>query len=138
MPGLPEAMMAGKGYEARGRALGRLLDEKNAAYGDSMLVAPLVLAAIFPDGVAPDQYHLMLAFARIIDKMNRMASDPGYGGEDPALDLAGYGLLLSAEDRAGLSERVTRTAEIARGAHAGVMGGHNSDERGRARDCGGY
>lgn len=102
-------------YEAAATGLGRLLDEKNAAYGDSMRVAPLVLAAIFPNGVAPDQYPLLLAFVRIIDKMNRMASDPEYGGEDPAMDLAGYGLLLASRDLKAAAKEAVEVARVSRG-----------------------
>ena len=89
--------MSGK-YEERGRKLGALMDEKQAAYGDSFGRSEAVLRVFFPDGVQPDQYGDLLAMARIIDKLFRIANQKDAFGESPYQDIAGYGLLGAVRD----------------------------------------
>jgi len=85
-------------YEERGRKLGKLVDEKQAAYGDSFGRSAEVLAVFFPDGVKPEQYGDLLALARIIDKLFRIANKKDAFGESPYQDIAGYGLLGTVKD----------------------------------------
>lgn len=82
-----------KNYEALGRELGKLVDEKQRAYGDSFGRSGDVLRVLYPDGVRPDQYGDMLAVTRVIDKLFRIATDRDALGESPWMDVAGYGLL---------------------------------------------
>ncbi len=84
-------------FEALGREIGRLVHEKNAAYGDSFGRAGEILEILYPDGVRPDQYKDMLAVVRIIDKLFRIATARDALGEDPFRDIAGYGLLGAAK-----------------------------------------
>jgi hypothetical protein len=77
-------------YEKAMAELGRLLDEKNAAYGNSFAESNRILEILYPNGVQPRQYKDMLLFARVLDKMFRIATNPGYAGEDPYKDAAGY------------------------------------------------
>jgi hypothetical protein len=85
-------------FEERGRELGKLVDEKRAAYGDSFGASAAFLRLLYHDGVKPEQYTDLLAIARIFDKLKRIAtngaSDPM--GEHPARDIAGYAMLLDA------------------------------------------
>lgn len=85
-------------YEALGAELGRLVDEKQAAYGDSFGKMGDVLRLLYPDGIRPDQYEDLLTIARVGDKLFRVATDRDAFGESPWGDVAGYGLL--AKDRA--------------------------------------
>ena len=50
-------------------------------------------------GVEPAQYPYMLAVTRIVDKLFRIASDPDALGEEPFMDIVGYGLLGLAMTR---------------------------------------
>jgi hypothetical protein len=87
--------MAGetKKFESLGSSVGRLVDEKQAAYGDSFGKAGGVLRALYPDGVRPENYDDMLCLVRIIDKLFRIATDRDALGESPFQDVAGYALL---------------------------------------------
>ena len=79
-------------YEALGKAIGALVDVKNSQYGDAFHQTGRILAILYPEGVAPEQYDDMLAVVRILDKLFRIANGK-QGNEDPWQDIAGYGLL---------------------------------------------
>lgn len=87
-------------YEQLGQAVGRLVDEKQAAYGDSFGRSGEVLRILYPNGVSIDEYDDMLTVVRIIDKLFRIASDKSAFGESPYRDIAGYGLLGANRDSA--------------------------------------
>ena len=76
-----------------GEEVGRLTDEKQAAYGDSFNRAAGVLMLFFPDGVQVKDYRRLMLFTRVIDKMFRDVTQPDAYGEDPWRDIAGYALL---------------------------------------------
>lgn len=78
-----------------GIEIGRVCQEKNEAYGDSVNVSARIMEEIYPDGIPVEKYHFALTTVRIIDKLLRLANDATYNAEDPALDIAGYGLCLS-------------------------------------------
>lgn len=85
-------------FEALEFDIGKLVDEKQAAYGDSFGRSGDVLRVLYPDGIQPDQYDGMLAVMRVVDKLFRVAT---HGGSDPmkespGRDIAGYGLLMAA------------------------------------------
>lgn len=80
-------------YEFLGEELGRLTDQKQAAYGDSFSKSGEILKILYPDGVTPDQYTYMLTVVRILDKLSRIATDKDAFGESPFKDIAGYALL---------------------------------------------
>lgn len=73
--------------------IGDLVQQKNQAYGDSFVKAGEILRILYPEGVAPDQYQDLLAVARILDKLFRIATDRDALGESPWRDLCGYSLL---------------------------------------------
>jgi len=79
-------------YEALGKAIGALVDVKNHQYGDAFHQTGRILAILYPEGVAPEQYDDMLAVVRVLDKLFRIANGK-QGNEDPWQDIAGYGLL---------------------------------------------
>lgn len=80
-------------YEKAGAEIGRLVQEKQAAYGDSYGNADKILKVLYPGGVRPDQYCDMLGVIRCIDKLFRVANSKNAFGENPWKDIAGYGLL---------------------------------------------
>ena len=84
-------------FESLGQRIGALVDVKNRQYGDSTNKTGQILAILYPDGVAPEQYHDMMLITRILDKLNRIAN--GNQGEENAFqDLVGYGLLAMKEE----------------------------------------
>lgn len=89
------------GFKALGTAIGELVEQKQAAYGDSFGRSGAVLRALYPDGVKPEQFDDMLAIVRIVDKLFRLATAPGALGESPGRDIAGYGLLIAARHEGG-------------------------------------
>jgi hypothetical protein len=83
-------------YEALGKAIGALVDEKNLQYGDAFNRGGCILEILYPDGVKPERYRDMLGVIRVIDKLFRVANGK-QGSEDPWQDIAGYGLLGTGE-----------------------------------------
>jgi len=84
-------------YEGVGKKIGKLVDEKNEAYGDSFNQSGKILEALYPEGVTPNQYRDMLAVVRVIDKLFRIANKKDAFGESPWRDIAGYALLGQKE-----------------------------------------
>ena len=81
-------------YEQLGRAIGKMLDEKQQRYGDSFHHCDKILRILYPAGITLNQYHHVLYIARMLDKMFRLAQ-PGADPEDPIADMAGYSLLMT-------------------------------------------
>ena len=86
-------------YELKASKIGRIVDKKNKAYGNSFNEACEILTILYPNGVEPKQYKDMLALTRIIDKLFRIANDKGFEGESPFRDIAGYGILGDSTDK---------------------------------------
>jgi hypothetical protein len=91
-------------YERIGLEVGKLVAEKQVAYGDSFGRAGNVLREMYPDGIRPDQYDDMLAIVRIVDKLFRIANRKDAFGESPGRDIAGYGTLIAAKHEAQRGE----------------------------------
>ena len=85
-------------FERIGTDIGKLVDEKNAAYGSSFEKSEQILQVLYPEGIKPDQYKDMLAVTRIVDKLFRIATKKDAFGENPFKDIAGYGILGVAND----------------------------------------
>jgi len=80
-------------YKKLGEEIGKLVDEKQTAYGDSFGKSGGVMKILYPDGIRPDQFDDALVIVRIIDKLFRIATKKDAFGESPYGDIAGYGLL---------------------------------------------
>ena len=91
-------MVIMKDYEKIGQEIGKLVKEKNAAYGDSFGRAGKVLEILYPKGIGPSQYTDFLTIIRVIDKLFRIATRKGAFGESPWKDIVGYGILGVAND----------------------------------------
>lgn len=88
-------------FVALAREVGQLVEEKQAAYGDSFGKAGAVMRILYPEGIAPEQMDDALAVVRVVDKLFRVATDRDALGESPWRDIAGYGLLGAARVEAG-------------------------------------
>lgn len=80
-------------YALMGQKIGEMVEEKQAAYGDSFGKAGNILRELYPDGIRPEQYDDALCVVRIVDKLFRVATDRDAFGESPYRDIAGYGIL---------------------------------------------
>ena len=78
--------------------LGKLVKEKQDAYGDSFSKSEEIIKILFPDGVKPENYRDLLTITRIIDKLFRIATRKDAFGESPYRDIAGYALLGLVSD----------------------------------------
>ena len=76
-----------------GEEVGKLVGEKQKAYGDAFGRSGECLRQMFPKGIKPSQYDDLLTIARILDKLFRIANDPEAFSENPYQDIVGYGIL---------------------------------------------
>jgi hypothetical protein len=76
-----------------GENIGKLVDEKNKAYGHSFEKCSDFLKTLYPNGVPVDSYSDMLFTVRIFDKLMRIASHKNAFCEEPYKDIAGYAIL---------------------------------------------
>lgn len=90
-------------YETFARRIGRLVAEKQIAYGDSFRYTRDVLKLLFPRGIPVERYGDLLTITRIVDKLFRVANQKDYGGENPYEDIAGYAIRAACEDEAGVA-----------------------------------
>ena len=86
-------------FESLGLEVGKLVTEKDAAYGNSFGTAPGILALLYPDGVRVEQYADLLTVVRMLDKLKRVATAKADDPEDAWVDLCGYAILRLAERR---------------------------------------
>ena len=87
-----------KAYTHLGTTIGRLVEEKDQAYGSSFQRSQEILKILYPEGIQTDQYCDMLGMIRVIDKLFRIANRKEAFGENPWQDIAGYGLLGVANE----------------------------------------
>tara|TARA_R100001244_G_C5129916_1_gene125522 strand:- start:339 stop:647 length:309 start_codon:yes stop_codon:yes gene_type:complete len=80
-------------YSDIGSTVGKLVEDKQKAYGDSFGRSGRCLLEMFPNGIKIDQYGDLLTIARILDKLFRIANDPDAFDENPYQDIVGYALL---------------------------------------------
>lgn len=86
-------------YETIASDIGKLVDVKQAAYGDSFGKAGEVLKILYPNGISHEQMDDVLTIARVLDKLFRVATDKDALGESPWSDVAGYALLAIARGK---------------------------------------
>ena len=91
-----------------GTEIGKIVDEKNQAYGDSFARSGEILAILYPNGVRPDQFTDMLGIVRVLDKLFRIATNQDAFGESPWRDVSGYGFLGAANHE----KRKTATQDV--------------------------
>lgn len=86
-------------FKEVGTAIGALVDEKNAAYGNSFVACGDFLKILYPNGIAPEQYTDALLLVRMFDKFMRIANKKDAFAESPYEDLAGYSILGISKDK---------------------------------------
>lgn len=102
-------------YEQTAERIGKLVSEKNMAYGSSFSEAHKILEVLYPSGIAPHQFTDALAVIRVIDKLFRIATKKDAFGESPWQDIAGYGILgvVKAEDESKhMAEKRTEKMDL--------------------------
>lgn len=85
-------------YEKIGSEIGKLVEKKNKEYGSSFEKVDKIMAILYPNGVQVDQFQNASLLIRILDKVVRIANG-NQGDENAFNDLAGYGILGSAEPK---------------------------------------
>lgn len=85
-------------YENLALEIGKLVAEKNKAYGDSFGEASRILEVLYPNGIPIEGYKDALAIVRVIDKLFRLANKKDAFGESPWRDICGYAILGVAND----------------------------------------
>ena len=85
-------------FEKIAEQIGKLVTEKNLAYGSSFAESHKILEVLYPNGIKPEQYTDALAIIRVIDKLFRLATNKDAFGESPWRDIAGYAILGTARD----------------------------------------
>lgn len=98
--------MTGK-YEKLGQEIGTLVDEKNAAYGDSFGQVGKFLEILYPNGIPVHAYTDALCIVRIFDKLKRIATKKDAFSESPYRDIGGYALLGAMKDELIKLEKAT-------------------------------
>lgn len=94
-----------KVYQEIGNEIGKLVQTKQEAYGNSFGKAGNVLREMYPDGITPDQYDDALCIVRILDKLFRIATKKDAFGESPYRDICGYALLGVNNDESKKASR---------------------------------
>lgn len=83
-------------YIKKGEEIGRLVTEKQIAYGDSFTKSGEIMNILYPDGINAAQMDDALTLIRIIDKLFRIATHyEDRMGESPYNDIAGYAILAA-------------------------------------------
>ncbi len=91
-PRTSPARYAGE-YEEIGAEIGRLVDVKNRAHGDSFHRCGAIMQILYPVGIKPEQMDDALAIVRIVDEFFRLGNKRDTFGEDPWENITGYGIL---------------------------------------------
>jgi hypothetical protein len=79
--------------------VGKLVEEKNAAYGNSFQESGKIMSVLYPNGIEAEQMEDALGVVRILDKLFRVATRKDAFGESPWDDIAGYGIILATKDQ---------------------------------------
>lgn len=80
-------------YEKIGKQIGKLVSEKQIAYGDSFSQSAKVIEVLYPNGISKEQTKDFLTVIRVIDKLFRIANQKDYADESPWGDICGYSIL---------------------------------------------
>lgn len=85
-------------FQKIGREIGDLVQEKNAAYGNSFGKVADFLKILWPNGIPVDSYTDALCTVRMFDKLMRIANKKDAFGESPYRDIGGYAILGVEKD----------------------------------------
>ena len=99
-------------YKELAEQIGNLVEEKNAAYGNSFDQAGDFLRLLYPNGIPPESYGDMLCVVRIFDKLKRIATRKDAFSESPYGDIIGYGLLGLNKDLEANKKKIPEEEKI--------------------------
>ena len=85
-------------FEKIAEEIGKLVTEKNKAYGNSFADVEAFMKILYPNGIKVENYADMLCIVRMFDKLKRIATKKDAFGESPYRDLAGYAILGVQKD----------------------------------------
>jgi hypothetical protein len=88
--------------------IGRLVDEKSKAYGDSVGTGVEALKLLWPDGIPVSAYGDAQFILRVWDKLKRIATANDPFGESPWQDVAGYAIRAVALQKARADNELPR------------------------------
>ncbi len=107
-----------KAWERIGTEIGRLVAEKNRAYGSSFQKSSSIMATMYPHGVPVDKLDDALTVVRILDKLFMVAADRDALEESPWWDIVGYGLFaLERAERSKSTSSLSDPVRIVESAH---------------------
>lgn len=86
-------------FELIAEEIGKLVTEKNKAYGNAFFECSEFLKLLYPNGINPENYGDMLFVCRVFDKLKRIATNKNAFSEDPYKDIIGYGLLATHNNK---------------------------------------
>lgn len=95
-------------FEKFASEIGKVVDLKNKAYGNSFAEAGEFLKILYPNGIPVEAYNDALTLTRIFDKLKRIATNNDPFGEDPFFDIAGYAILGAYNNKKLKEERKQR------------------------------
>ena len=96
-------------YKRLALSVGKLVAEKQSAYGDSFGKSGSIMKILYPEGISLEKMDDALCVVRILDKLFRLATQPKAFNESPYRDIAGYALLgLARHDAMDDKEKVEK------------------------------
>lgn len=99
-------------FEKFASEIGKVVDEKNKAYGNSFSEAGEFLKILYPNGIPLESYNNALTLTRIFDKLKRIATNNDPFGEDPFFDIAGYAILGAYNNKILKEEKKKRLQAV--------------------------
>jgi len=86
-------------YHRIANDIATIVVEKNLAYGDSFGTSIDFLQLLYPNGIQIEDYKNAFVALRMFDKLKRIATNKDALGENPFMDIIGYGLLALRSDK---------------------------------------
>lgn len=97
---VPQKTFPNDDFVSVAQSIASTLSVKDEQYGPAFQTVPQILSILYPDGIQPQDYPNVLTLTRILDKIQRIATNNGNDPEDPWRDIAGYAILqLSKKDK---------------------------------------
>lgn len=88
-----------KKFESLATEVGKLVDEKNRAYGDSFMKAGEFLKILYPNGIPPEKYIDALCIVRMFDKFLKLTTGSNNLPEPVRQDIIGLSIRLYDQNK---------------------------------------
>lgn len=86
-------------FEVLATEVGKLVDEKNKAYGDSFMKAGEFLKILYPTGIPPEKYIDALCIVRMFDKFLKLTTGSNNLPEPVRQDIIGLSIRLYDQNK---------------------------------------